>query len=165
MIIAPMLRTHPESGPNRWLTRLLTFFLSALATASGVFWVLHWPALPQASLNPVSTTPVIQIDSGRIGQLLGANPSAAADANPAASLQSHYKLLGVIALGGQGSQGRALLAVQGATAKPYRVGEPVGDGLVLQAVKARSVVLGPPDQPQGTVTLTLPLLPGMPETP
>ncbi|MDD2924311.1 type II secretion system protein N [Rhodoferax sp.] len=158
-----MLRTPPESGPNRWLTRLLTLFLSALATASAVFWVLHWPAQPQPARNPVSATPVASIDSTKIAQLLGASQSTEPNATP--SLQSHYKLLGVIAQGGQGTQGRALLAAQGAAAKPYRVGDPVGDGLVLQAVKARSVVLGPPGQTQGTVTLTLPILPGMPETP
>ena len=65
----------------------------------------------------------------------------------------------------QGKAGSALLATTGLPAKPYRVGDEVADGLVLQAVKNRSVVLGRPGQTQGLVTLELPLLPGMTDRP
>lgn len=57
------------------------------------------------------------------------------------------------------------MALTGAAAKPYRVGDEVVDGLVLQAVKARSVVLGRAGQTQGLITLELPLLPGMTDSP
>ena len=80
----------------------------------------------------------------------------------------HVQLLGVIAEGrasAQGHSGSALMAPTGSPAKPYRVGEEVADGLVLQAVKTRSVVLGRPGQTQGQITLELPLLPGMTERP
>jgi len=80
----------------------------------------------------------------------------------------NVQLLGVIAesrASSQSNAGSALLATTGSPTKPYRVGDEVADGLVLQAVKNRSVVLGRPGQTQGVVTLELPLLPGMTDRP
>jgi hypothetical protein len=55
--------------------------------------------------------------------------------------------------------------VEGAITKPYRVGDPVADGLVLQSIKARSVTLGPEGSASGALTLELPPLPGLPAAP
>jgi len=140
--------------------------LAALAAGSGLFWVLHWPASPGAHVRPVAVAPDVRIDSDKVAMLLGANPGAAEA--PTAPVSTQYKLLGVIAQGdarSQASRGSALIATEGAPAKPYRVGEEVADGLVLQAVKARSVSLGPAGQTQAAVTLELPLLPGLSSTP
>jgi general secretion pathway protein C len=85
-------------------------------------------------------------------------------ANPIASLQSRFKLLGVIAqssAGAQGTYGSALIAVDGTPAKPYRVGQLVADDLTLQSVQARSAALGTKGQSQAAVTLDLPMLQGM----
>ncbi|MDR3367576.1 MAG: type II secretion system protein N [Rhodoferax sp.] len=132
-----------------------------MVTASAAFWVLHWPAGTHGSLNPVATAPDVTIDSGKVASLLGANP--AAEKAPVANTSSAYKLVGVIAEGGighQGARGSALISVEGALAKPFRVGDEVADGLVLQSVHARSAVLGRVGQ-TGGVALELPLLPGM----
>jgi general secretion pathway protein C len=50
------------------------------------------------------------------------------------------QLLGVIA--GQSGQGSALLAIDGQAPKPYRVGQTVSEGLVLQRLDARRAQLG-----------------------
>jgi len=161
-----MLPLHPSSGPNIWLIRLLTFLLAALAAGSGLFWLLHWPASPGANVRPVAAAPDVRIDSDKVALLLGANPGAGEAL--AVPVSTQYKLLGVIAQGdlrNQGSRGSALIATQGTPAKPYRVGEEVADGMVLQTVKARSVSLGRAGQTQAAITLELPLLPGLSSTP
>lgn len=157
-----MLQANHPFSPNVWFIRLMTFLLAALAAASIVFWVLHWPAESHGSPGPVATAPSASIDSGKVALLLGANP--ATEKPPTANVSSVYKLLGVIAQGGpgqQGPRGSALISAEGASAKPYRVGDEVADGLVLQSVHARSVVLGRVGQTDGGVALELPLLPGM----
>ena len=95
-----------------------------------------------------------------MARLLGASARTDATSAPV-NLSAKFKLLGVIAQGGSGSHGSALIALEGTPPKPYRVGDTLSDGLVLQTVKARSVVLGPAGQPGGSFTLELPWLPGM----
>ena len=73
------------------------------------------------------------------------------------SLASRLQLLGVLA--GEASQGAALIAVDGHSAKPYRVGAVVVDGWVLQSAQGRRISLGAAiDGPQ-TLVLELPAKP------
>lgn len=163
-----MLQSPALSNPNRWLTGLFTLFLAAAAAASAVFWVLQWPKKTPTVLSAVSTQPTALINTQHVARLLGARAEADGPQAPDASAPSPVRLLGVIALGhtrSQGQDGSALLATDGAGAKPYRVGDAVADGWVLQAVKPRSVVLGRPGQTQGHIVLELPLLPGMTDRP
>jgi general secretion pathway protein C len=90
-------------------------------------------------------------DPAAIARLLGATPAAAA---PVATLSSRFQLLGVVAEGDGG--GAALIAVDGKPAKPYRVGAPVDENLVLQSVAPRRAVIGAGKGPPA-VTLELPL--------
>ncbi len=53
---------------------------------------------------------------------------------------SRLALLGVIA--GPNGQGSALIALDGQAPKPFRVGQAVGDGLVLQSLGPRRALLG-----------------------
>ena len=159
MIIAPMQSLTLPPGSNPWPLRLFTLLLAALATASALFWVLKWPVPPEAPRTSATTSVAPVIDSDKIARLLGA--SAQVLATPVAvNLQANFKLLGLIARG-NGQRGYALIAVEGAAAKPYRVGDKLADGVVLQAVQPRTVVLGPTGQTAGSFTLELPLLPGM----
>ncbi len=165
MIISRMQSLLPPPSTNLWLIRLLTFALAALAAASAAYWALKWPGASTPLRSSISAPQIQPIDSAKIAQLLGARQGAPGDAAPVASAQSNYKLQGVIALGGPGkstASGSALIAVQGAPAKPYRVGDSVAEGLVLQSVKARSVGLGPSLQDAATLTLELPPVPGLP---
>lgn len=157
-----MLSSSLQYPVHPWLVRLVTLVLAALAAASVGYWVLKWPA-PASTLRPVSSVPMASpVDANQIARLLGARPVAdmvsGAVLPPSAS--AGYKLLGVIAHGTQG--GRALMAIDGQPAKPYRVGDRVTDGLVLQSVKARSVSLGADLRSTAGITLELPPLPGVP---
>ena len=162
MIIPAMQSLPIPSGTNPWLIRLLTFLLAALAAASALFWVLKWPDPSNPARSTLVATQAPAIDSDKIAQLLGASQALAEDGTPATNQQTNYKLLGVIAQGSHGSQGSALIAVEGSLAKPYRVGDTVADDLVLQSVRARSAVLRRAGQTDGALTLELPPLPGMP---
>lgn len=139
-----------------WRLRLVTFALAALAAASALFWGLKW----QNPSTPARVAPIMPqaraIDSTKVAFLLGARP-ASANAAPI-STASNYKLLGVIAQGKQ--HGSALIAVEGAPPKPFRVGDTVANDLRLVSVAARSVTLGSGAPGEDGVTLTLPPLPG-----
>lgn len=139
-----------------WRLRLVTFALAALAAASAVYWGLKWqnPSAP-ARVAPIVAQPRA-IDSAQVAALLGARPKAATAA-PVNTL-SNYKLLGVIAQGNR--HGSALIAVEGAPAKPYRIGDTVGNDWRLLSVAARSVTLGSGAAGDDGVTLALPPLPG-----
>lgn len=150
-----------HSTPNLWLTRLVTLLLAALAAASVGYWVLKWP-VPDATQRVAAPEPTAPaVDAAKVARLLGAGPGTSTTAAPSASLlmAAKYKLLGVMAHGSR--SGSALIAVDGKPAKPFRVGEAVADGLLLQSVKARSVTLGPDKTGAGSVTLELPTLPGV----
>lgn len=155
-----------DTSPAPWPTRLVTFFLAALAAASTGFWVLAWPMPSYPAKALALEAAPVAIDVTKVAALLGAAPTYAATgpSSPALSLSSRFKLVGVIAPSNprqQGTQGSALIAVDGAHAKPYRVGQLVADELALQSVQARRVALGPPGQSQATVTLELPATPGV----
>ncbi len=138
-----------------WPVRLSTLILATMATASAAHWFLKWSEAPP--VPPVQTVlPAAKIiDSARIALLLGA---AAFTANrdtaaPVSNAMGKYKLLGVIA---QGSQGSALIGIDGEPAKPYRVGDKLPGDLVLQSVKARSAALATSLETPVSVTLQLP---------
>ena len=162
MIIAAMQSLSLHSTPNPWLTRLVSFLLAALATASVGYWVLKWPTSTNTA-RVASPEPVAQpIDTVKVARLLGANPDAAGAGGqkPAVSAVSRFKVSGVIALGA--SQGSALIAIDGQPAKPFRVGDRVTEELLLQTVLARSITLAADRQGHGSITLELPPVPGVP---
>ncbi len=151
-----MLLKHP----NLWQSHSVTFLLAAVAAGSAAYWVLKWPApndTPRVSTAEPSAPP---IDSAKVAQLLGFNPVGASAPTPSVAVASRYKLIGVIAQGQQ--SGSALIAIDGKPAKPYRVGEVVGDDVVLLSVRAQGATLGPNQKGAASVTLELPPLPGTP---
>jgi len=166
-MIIPRMQSLPiQTGTNPWRIRLLTFLLAAIAAASAAYWALKWPDAAAPARTAVVTPTSPAVDSSKVAALLGAK-SVTGDVTPAAAspTPSVYKLLGVIAQGrpgGTGQRGSALIATEGGLAKPFRVGDTVADGLVLQSVKARSVVLAPSGQTASGITLELPALPGIP---
>jgi general secretion pathway protein C len=146
--------------PHPWRTRVATFFLAAAAAASLAFWSLKWPT---AARTDRITTPELApptIDSAKLAQLLGSGASGPGAPTPIANAAARYKLIGLIAQGSQ--RGSALIAVDGEPAKPFRVGELVTDGMLLQSVKVRSVTLAPEMTANQGVTLEMPAVPGAP---
>ena len=160
MIIAPMLDPSLPSSLDLWRPRLVTFLLAACAAASVGYWVLQWPA---PSDKPVAVVPAPEarpIDTAKVAQLLGATADTglAGGQNLSVSAAVRYKLIGVIALGSR--DGSALIAVDGQPARPFRVGDHLGDDLVLQSVNHRSVSLANDQDGNSRVTLELPPVPG-----
>jgi len=145
-----------------WPARLSSFVLAALAATSVVYWGLRWSepiSTPRASGESWSPR---AIDTGRVALLLGAKPASEDDKEsaPAVNAASRYKLIGVIAQGKGNKVGSALIAIDGAPAKPFRVGERLSDELLLQSVSARGAALAPSMQAPVSVAIELPPLSG-----
>lgn len=141
-----------------WPARLVTLLLAALTTGSATYWSLKWvnQAMPaRDSLRAASTE---RSSTQRLAQLLGAQTSPGPQKIEVLA-QATYRLLGVIQVGRQG-RGSALISQQGKPAKPVRVGEAVGEGLILQAVHQRRAEIGVDLKSPPSITLELPLLAG-----
>ncbi len=106
-------------------------------------------SVPAAAGNgPVVIDPLV------VARALGGGQGAAPSAVPLVSQASRFAMLGVVA--DLRSAGVALISVDGQPARPYRVGDSVEDGLVLQSVKGRRAALGPTANGASVLTLELP---------
>jgi general secretion pathway protein C len=138
-----------------WSVRLGTLALWMLAAGSCVYWGLR--LAPRAAPAPVAppARQAFVADPAAIARLLGANPvTASAPTQPAASLASRFNLLGVVA--SRSHTGAALIAVDDKPARPYRVGSPIDEGLVLQSVQGRKAVIAASASGPAVLTLELP---------
>ncbi|MDP3135013.1 MAG: type II secretion system protein N [Burkholderiaceae bacterium] len=141
----------PTPSQNTWTVRGLSFVLWAFATGSAVYWLM---GLTKPAAAPIAAAPAYQatpVDPLALARLLGAGAAPAAAAQPAAS---RFALLGVIA--GRSSKGAALIAIDGKSARPYRVGSRLEEGLLLKSVGPRSAVLTGAD---GVPSITLDMPP------
>ncbi len=134
---------------KNWTLRLITALLWAAAACAAIYWGLRFGSTPQVSEKqttdtaPATDLPARQND---IARFLGATPATALPTEDL--IPKRFSLVGVVT---SGESGAALLTVDDAPAKPYRVGSKIGDGLVLQSVSPRQAVLaasmdGPPLQ-------------------
>lgn len=135
-----IMRSMSPIAASRWTTRLLTLCLAGVAAASAVAWALCVQGLQTTAVVPaVAMVPAGAVDSALVARALGAaNPAAAQDAPAPVLASSRFVLMGVVA---SGKQGAALIAVDGAPAKPYAVGSKVGSDFVLLSVQPRKAVL------------------------
>ncbi|HEY8356040.1 MAG TPA: type II secretion system protein N [Ramlibacter sp.] len=141
--------------PSTWTVRGATFALWLLAAACAAFWALRLGSGPEVAAPPAPGPRTVAVDPAAVGRLLGGVPTApgVVIAAPVATLASRFQLIGVAA-GASSGGGAAVIAVDGKTAKPYRVGSVVEEGLVLQSVQGRRAVLAQGGTP--AVTLELP---------
>jgi len=138
--------------------RLLAFVVWAAVAATAVFWALRLlVSAPPAPPHTVAA-PDAGVARGDLARVFGADPVAGpASVAPA---PSRFQLVGVVAPR-PGSPPRvavALIAVDDKPARAYRIGAPIDDRLVVQAVQGRTVSLGPRGAP-AEVQLELPPLP------
>ncbi|MBK5207020.1 MAG: general secretion pathway protein C [Polaromonas sp.] len=126
---------------SKWTLRLITALLWALAAASAVYWGLRTAGPAAAVSVPEATALASAGDASArqaaIARFLGATNSVAAISSKV-PIASRFSLIGVVT---QGRGGAALLVVDGKPAKPYRVGSWIDEGMVLQSVGPRHVVL------------------------
>ena len=149
---------------RHWWQKLTAFLLWGLAAGCAVFWALKFAAGP-AVVVPVSgagAPPALRVDSAQVAQLLGAKATNAVASNDGIAvtlpqMPSKYVLTGLISAG---RASVALIAFDGKTARAYRVGARVDEGLVLQSVDKRGAHLGPTAKAPATLTLELPSKPG-----
>ena len=124
---------------------LATFLAASWAAASAVAWALKWttpfeplaPAPVVSAVQPAATAP----DTEALARLLGGSPDAR---RPAAGdvTAARLKLSGILAGRLGTSPGAlALISVDGATARPHRVGSVVLEDWTLQSVTPRTAVL------------------------
>lgn len=139
---------------NRWAVAAATFAVWGLVAATAVYWGMKLSSAgSSAPVAPIARSAPVP-DPAATARLLGATPAAAATSQ-VASLSSRFSLQGVVAEPDGG--GAALIAVDGKPPKPYRVGAPVDETLVLKSVDARHATLAPNLQAPPAVTLELPL--------
>ena len=138
-----------------WVPRMAAFILAGVAAASMVFWALKTVGRPADTSAPAIASGVAAaIDPLAVARALGGGrvPVPAASAG----LASRFSLVGVLADSSAG--GVAIIAVDGAPPKPFRVGAWLSDGLVLQSVSGRKATLGSERGGPAAVTLELPAL-------
>ena len=137
-----------------WAVRLGTLALWMVAGASCIYWGLRLAprTVPAPVAAPARQT--FAADPTAISRLLGANPLAAGATQPTVSLASRFNLLGVVA--SRSHTGAALIAVDGKPARPYRVGSPLDEGLMLQSVQGRKAVIAASAGGPAVLTLELP---------
>lgn len=139
-----------------WGVRLGTLLVWALAAASAAYWGLRLSARAPDVAVPPAPAAAAAADAQAMARLLGAAAAPAVVAQAAPPLSSRFALVGVLA-GEDGESGAALIAVDGKSAKPYRVGAEVDAGLVVQLLTERQVHLGPALGGAAAVVLEMPL--------
>lgn len=142
-----------SNSGNRWAMAGTTFVLWGLVAASAVYWGMKLGSGSRGVPAATASNGMAPIDPLAIARLLGSSPSTAAA--PAPSVASRFALIGVVASASH--EGAALIAVDGKPPKPFRVGAPVDEGLVLQSVDARKATLAAKIDGPPAITLELPL--------
>ena len=146
--------TPTRSVSRRPWPALLAGLLWLAAGLGAGYWVLQ--AVGRAPVTPVPAAAIEPpvVDTTLLARALGALPAEAQLAEAAPAAASRYALQGVVAVGT--ARGAALIGVDGQPARPFRLGAEVAVGLVLQAVTAQQVRLGPAINGPTTVTLDMP---------
>ena len=141
---------------NPWSPRIAAGFLWAGAAALAVFWGLKLSAPRQVVAVPqAGNSQAVQADSAAMGRVFGVQDGVAAAPTIA---PTRWRLMGVMA-GKNSGGGAAIIALDDKPAKVYRVGSPVADGLVLQALQSdapRVVTLGASVDGPASITIELP---------
>lgn len=139
-----MASTFQLGGPRpRWTVRITTLLVWALALFSVAYWTLRFVATPsEVPGAPAAFTAAPPVDPQAVARLLGAGeqPGVAGAPAPAANLAGRFVLTGVVA--DRRGGGAALIAVDGRPPRPYLVGSRVEEGLIVQGVEGRRVMLG-----------------------
>ena len=143
------------------MARVLAIIVWIAVGASTVFWglklVLSAAAPPTLAAVAMPATTL----RGDLTRLLGGGPPASTvEAALAVAERSRFQLIGVIATpyANSGSQGVALIVIDGQPARAYRVGAMLDSYRVLLAVQMRGALIGSRDG-EASILLELPALP------
>ena len=144
--MSALLDTSP-----RWHAALGTTGVWVLASASIVFWGLRIAAPPEAAAPPALVSAPVAVDTAEVAKAFGATTTRASLTPDAGS---RFVLLGVVS--DEDQRGAALIAVDGKAPRPYRIGQEVGEGYVLQSVDVRAAKIGAGADTPTLFTLQMP---------
>lgn len=152
-----MASTLRGSLQPRWAVRTTTFLLWALALFSATQWVLRTVGTPSSvpSAPPVLRAPA-PVNPAAVATLLGASARPAGGAPAQPDLASRFVLTGVVA--DRAGGGAALIAVDGRPPRPFLVGSQLDEGLIVQALDGRRVMIGAERGGPHALVLELPSL-------
>ena len=142
------------------LARGLSFLVWAAVAASALYWGLQLFVTPQAAPAHTQSAVSAPLANADMSKLFGIEIVPLVAAPTAPTVDARFQLVGVVAprSSAAGSQGVALIAIDGKPARAYRVGAVIDGATVLQAVQSRGAVLGPRGGAP-LATLRLPPLP------
>ncbi len=147
-----MLQNRHSSAPGAVGPSWVAGLLWCAAALSAGYWFWQWP-VPSTT----SGTSIRLVQGGTSAPTSAQLPRALGGGVATTSLETdagRIQLVGVIAsMSGQGS---ALIAMDGQPPKPYRVGQAVGEGLVLQSLSPKRAQLGATLHGPGQIELQLP---------
>ena len=135
--------------PVPWVTGAV-WCVAALSLA---YWFWLFPFAPEVLPAVAMTSPAESplASAGPLNRVLGA---VALEATPFEA--DRMQLVGVVS--GPSGQGSALIAIDGQAPKPFRVGQALVDGWVLQGLESRKAHLGASVNGPKQRTLQLPAL-------
>ena len=158
-----ILHWRQRLAPAQWGMPVITLAIWLALGWSGSAWVLRalQPTSAAQGWAPVSTGAVQSVSPGpalvgpEAARLLGAPATQVADVVALPSVASRLKLVGVASAGAQ--RGAALIGIDGQAPKPFRTGQEVVDGLVLQSVDRLGARLGAQVGGPSALQLDMPL--------
>ena len=141
---------------KKWLLRLVTALVWALAAGTAVYWGLRISsptAVAVADAAPAVLAGDAASRQASIARFLGAQPAAIAGPGPGPA--DRFALIGVVA--SVGGEGAALVSVDGKPARPFAVGMQMAPGYVLQSLGPREARLSTDLQAPVNMVLSLPV--------
>lgn len=122
------------------MSRGPVLLIGVAAAAIATVWAVREFAPAGGGASPSSVNDKAVATPAEVTNLPAAAVPTSAAAVASAATEGRFKLVGVLA---NGSEGVALISVDGHPARAFRVGAAVEDKLVVQQVSGRGVTLGP----------------------
>ena len=149
-----MLQISPIARSANLWPGVSAALVGCAAAASVVFWVLNFPvgSAVQGLPSVQSSAPVVTDSSA--SHLARAWGVQAVLPEVSIAQSSRFVLWGVVS--GASGRGSALIAVDGQPPRPFRVGQTVTDGVVLQSMGPKQAQLGASEQGAALFSISLP---------
>ncbi len=149
-----MLQILPTTRSAKLWPGVSAALAGCAAAASVVFWVLNFPTGSAVQGLPAVQSSAQAVTGSSSTHLARAWGVQAALPEVSIAQSSRFVLWGVVA--GASGQGSALIAVDGQPPRPFRVGQAVTDGVVLQSLGQKQAQLGASAQGVALFSLSLP---------
>ena len=150
-----MLQISPASRSANLWPGVSAALVGCAAAASVVFWVLNFPAGSAVQGLPLVQSSAPAVTASSSSHLARAWGVQVALPEVSIAQSSRFVLWGVVA--GASGRGSALIAVDSQPPRPFRVGQAVTDGVVLQSLGPKQAQLGASAQGAALFSLSLPV--------